>query len=72
MESLALLVSIIVLLRVTFVSLCVALTIYYLNWTFVDGVLQRRTGLPTSLVFQFGLFFALGVLLVLLLSKLLS
>lgn len=63
MESLALIVSIIILGRIAFVALCVALTIYYLKWLFVDGLLQRRPlGLPKSSLFRFGLFFALTIL----------
>jgi uncharacterized membrane protein len=68
MESLALLVTLIVLGRIAFVSLCVALVIYYLNWKYVDGILQARSGFPTHPLFIFSLMFVIGILITLLLG----
>lgn len=66
MESLALLVSVIVLGRIAFVSLCVALTIYTLHYRYVDGLLQTRPGLPSSPIYVSGLIFAVGTIVTLL------
>jgi hypothetical protein len=64
MESLALIVSIIILGRIAFVSLCVALVITYLKHRFVDGLLQARPGIPSSPWFTLGLIFVfLGLVL---------
>lgn len=58
MESLALLVTVIVLARIAFVALCTALVIYTLHWRFVDGLLQTQPGLPPSPVYRASLMFA--------------
>lgn len=55
MESLALIASIIILGRIAYVALCIALVITYLNHRFVDGFLQARPGLPPNPLFYFGL-----------------
>jgi len=64
MESLALIVSFIVLGRMAFVSLCVALAIVAIHHHFVDGVLQTR-GLPTDPVWWIGFVFVIVILLAL-------
>lgn len=64
MESLALLVSLIVLGRVAYVALCVALVVAFLHYRLVDGLLQARPGLPPDPWFIAGLGVAvLGLML---------
>lgn len=58
MESLALFAIIIVLGRILYVSLWVALIVYFIDYKFVDGILQTRPGIPTSPFFLIGLFIA--------------
>lgn len=60
MESLALLVTIIVLGRIAYVALCVALVVTFIHHRFVDGLLQARPGLPPSAWFRLGLAVAMG------------
>lgn len=55
MESLARAVACIVLARMAYVSLCVALVIAALHHRYADGVLQVRDGLPHSPWFAAGL-----------------
>lgn len=54
MESLALLVSLIILGRIAHVTLCVALVVAWLHHRYVDGLLQARPGLPESPWFACG------------------
>lgn len=62
MESLALIASIIVLGRIAYVALCVALVVTLLDYHFADGFLQARPGLPPSPWFALGMgFVALGL-----------
>lgn len=64
MESLVLIASIIILGRIAYTALCVALVITYLHHRFVDGLLQARPGIPSSPWFILGLIFAaLGLVL---------
>lgn len=58
MESLALIASIIVLGRIAYTALCVALIISFLHHRFFDGVLQARPGIPSSPWFTLGLIIA--------------
>jgi len=58
MESLARLVALLLLARVAFVALCVALTVVAIDHRFADGLLQARPGLPTSPWWWAGLGFA--------------
>jgi hypothetical protein len=69
MESLALVVSLIVLGRIAYVSLWFALIIYFIDYKFVDGVLQTRPGMPTNLWFLSGLVFAVIGLVVTIFNK---
>ena len=68
MESLARLVALIVLGRVLWVALCVALTISAIAHHFADGVLQTR-GLPPSPLWWAGLAIAVAGLLLHLLTR---
>jgi hypothetical protein len=69
MESLALIVSLIVLGRIAYVSLWFALIIYFIDYKFVDGILQTRPGIPTNLWFLSGLVFAAIGLVILISNK---
>lgn len=55
MESLALIASLIVLGRIAYVALCVALVVAWLHHHYVDAVLQARPGLPASPWFTCGI-----------------
>jgi hypothetical protein len=55
MESLALIVSLIVLGRIAYVALCVALVVTFIHHRYVDGILQARPGMPQSPWFVVGL-----------------
>lgn len=55
MESLALIAACIVLGRMAYVSLCVALVVAAMHHRYVDGLLQARPGLPPSPWFVIGL-----------------
>jgi hypothetical protein len=70
MESLARLVVLIVLGRIAFVALCVALVITALDHRFVDGFLQTRPGLPSSPFWWVGLVVAAAGLVLAMASRL--
>jgi hypothetical protein len=55
MESLALIVSLIILGRIAYVALCVALVVTFIHHRYVDGILQARPGMPQSPWFVVGL-----------------
>jgi mannose/fructose/N-acetylgalactosamine-specific phosphotransferase system component IIC len=55
MESLALIVSLIILGRIAYVALCVALVVTFIDYRYVDGILQAQPGMPQSPWFVAGL-----------------
>ena len=71
LESLARLVALLLLARVAFVALCVALTVVALDHRFADGLLQTRPGLPTSPIWWAGMWVAGPVLSAATLARLL-